>query len=225
MIRDGGTLRTTEIRTRERFADRWATNAYRPFATAGQLATAIRAKNATAPLGSLESTTLTPKQIRSPAFNNIVSMDGFVDAPLPDLAPDLVRTLLAETTFVSTYGTAWKASGTAKAFGPTGPAAGLSVVPARFDTGVLEVRETTCEKCHNQGGYFVGDLVPDAVLYGDIWGVDRIFSFYVFDPSRVDASGNENRVARPLLLQAGIIAQYNEARHPTSRYTFYRTPR
>jgi hypothetical protein len=154
-------------------------------------------------------------------------MSGSVDAPLPDLGDEaLVRDLLTNTPFVSAYGTSWKTVGNEHAFGPTGPAnTRLSIVPTRFDSGLLEVRESTCEKCHNQGGYFIGDLVPDAVLYGDIWGVDRIFSFYVFDPSRIEASGNENRVARPALRQSGVIAPYDATRHPSSLYTFYRTPR
>ena len=126
----------------------------------------------------------------------------------------------ATTPFVGAYGTVWKADGAQKAFGPTGPTAGLSVVPAGFDVGLLEVRESTCEKCHNQGGYFIGDLVDPAILYGDIWGVDRIFSFHPFEPSRIDASGAENRSVRAAFTQ--IVEAYDPAKHPSALYSFYR---
>ncbi len=230
MIRDGSALLTTEIRTRERFADSWATDAFRPFPTATTLAAAIKQKNAAwqdAPklrtlVSALEdTTTLTAKHLGSPSFADLVTLDGAVDAPLPAAGDDaLVRELLTTTTFVGSYGTAWKTAGAQKAFGPTGPASGLSVVPTQADLGLLEVRETTCQKCHNQGGYFIGDLVDQAILYGDIWGVDRIFSFHPFEPSRIDASGNENRSVRAGL--TGIVQPYDASKHPSSRYSFYR---
>jgi hypothetical protein len=232
MVRDGTSLRTTEIRTRERFKDAWATNVFRPFPTAGILAAAVKARRAdwqavpalATLVTSLEDmTTLSPKRLGSPAFNDMVVLQGSVDAALPAIGDDaLTRDLLTTTPFVSAYGTAWKASGAAKAFGPTGPASGLSVVPARFDSGLLEVRESTCSKCHDQGGWFIGSLVDDAVLYGDIWGVDRVFSFYPFDPSRIEASGNENRVVRPAFAQGGVFERYDAAKHAAERYTFYK---
>ena len=222
----------TEIRTRERFKDAWATNVFRPFPTAGILAAAIKGRRAdwqaTPALATLvtsleDMTTLTPKRLGSPAFDDMVVLQGSVDAPLPAIGDDaLTRDLLTSTAFVSAYGTAWKASGAAKAFGPTGPASGLSVVPARFDSGLLEVREKTCSKCHDQGGWFIGSLVDDAVLYGDVWGVDRIFSFYPFDPSRIEASGNENRVVRPAFAQGAVFERYDAAKHSAERYTFYK---
>jgi hypothetical protein len=232
MVRDGAALLTSEIRVRERFADSWATDLFRPFPTASTLAAAIKQKRpawqGTATLktlvGALEdNASLVAKKLDSPAFENLVSLQGFVDPPLPDTGDDaLVRDLLKSTTFVGAYGTAWKTSGTQHAFGPTGPAsaASLSVVPNRFDLGLLDVRETTCSKCHDQGGYFIGDLVDQAILYGDVWGVDRIFSFHPFEPSRIDASGNENRSVRAGL--TAIVKPYNAAQHPSTTYSFYR---
>ena len=230
MVRAGSSLVTTELRTRERFRDSWATDAFRPFPTATTLAAAIKQKRAawqgtpalSTLVSALEDTgTLTAKHLGAPAFSDLVTFDGAVDAPLPAAGDDaLVRDLLTATTFVGSYGTAWKTSaGGQRAFGPTGSAAGLSFVPHNADLGLLEVRETTCQKCHNQGGYFIGDLVDQAILYGDIWGVDRIFSFHPFEPSLIDASGNENRSVRSGL--QGIVKPYDPAVHPTSRYSFY----
>lgn len=230
MVKDGAALLTTEIRVRERQADKWSTNVFRPFPTAKTLTTAIKAKRPQwASNGALKAAvdglegapTLAPKHLDSPAFSNMVTIDGATDAPLPSLGDDaLVRELLTSTPFVSAYGTTWRTNGTLRAFGPTGPAQGLSIVPTRFDSGVLEVRESTCTKCHDQGGTFIGGLVDQAILYGDIWGVDRIFSFHPFVPSRIDASGAENRSVRPEL--AGVFERYDAAVH--AGYTFYRAP-
>ena len=230
MIRDGSALITSEIRVRERFSDSWATDAFRPFPTAGTLAAAIKRKKpawqGAANLKTLvtaleDSASLTAKQIDSPSFANLVTLQGTVDAPLPAAGDDaLVRDLLTTTTFVGAYGTAWKSSGAQRSFGATGPSSGLSVVPTKFDLGLLEVRESTCTKCHNQGGYFIGDLVDQAILYGDVWGTDRIFSFHPFEPSRIDASGNENRSVRAGL--TAIVEAYDAAKHPSNTYTFYR---
>ncbi len=230
LVRDGASLLTTEIRVRERFAEAWSTNLFRPFPTASVLAAAVKQKRPAwsstpalnALVGALENaSTLTPKRLDSPAFSNIVTLEGFVDAPLPQIGDDgLVRELLTTTTFVGAYGTSWKADGDKKAFGATGPASSLSVVPTHFDVGLLEVRESTCTKCHDQGGTFIGSLVDRAILYGDIWGVDRIFSFHPFEPSRIDASGNENRVVRAAL--APIVQRYDAAKHPAGTYSFYR---
>lgn len=232
-IRDGSALLTSEIRVRERFADRWATDVFRPFPTAATLAAAIKQKKpawqAAAPLSALVTALegaggLVAKQLDSPAFGNLVSLEGAVDAPLPEAGDDeLVRGLLKTTTFVGAYGTTWRSSGALRAFGATGPASGLSVVPTRFDLGLLEIREKTCQKCHDQGGYFIGDLVDQAILYGDVWGVDRIFSFHPFEPSRIDASGNENRSVRAAL--TAIVQPYDAAKHPSSVYSFYRPAR
>lgn len=231
MVRDGASLLTTEIRVRERFSDTWATNSFRPFPTAKIMSAAIKQRRPSwqssselsSLVAALENTaSLQSKRVGSPAFSELVSLDGFIDAPLPSANDDdLVRDLLKSTTFVGAYGTAWKQNGTQRSFGITGPASGsLSVVPSSFEAGLLEVRETTCEKCHNQGGYFIGDLVDQAVLYGDIWGVDRIFSFHPFDPARIDASGNENRSVRSEL--TSIVVPYDASKHPSSTYTFYR---
>ena len=232
MIKDGATLVTAEIRTRERFADKWATNAFRPFPTAKSLAEAVKVQkpgwegtpNLKTLVGALENTgSLTAKRLDSPAFANLVTLEGVVDAPLPDFGdPTLVKDLLTKTQFVASYGTTWKTNGTTKSFGFTGPASGLSIVPTNYDTGLLEVRETTCAKCHDQGGYVIADLVSEAVLYGDIWGVDRVFSFYPFDPTRIDASGNENRVVRPAFATAGLFEKYDAAKHPATLYSFFR---
>ena len=232
MIRDAaGGFVTTEIRVRERFADRWSTNAYRPFPTATSLSTAIKTArpgwaqqaNLAAIVAQLENNaTLTPKTLSSPAFNNMVTLSGAEDAALPDFADDtLVKELLTKTPFASAYGAIWKQQGDTKAFGAHGGSARFGVVADNFAGGLLEVREATCEKCHNQGGAFIGDLVPDAILYGDVWGTDRIFSFTPFEPSLVQGAGEDNRQVRAAFTTGGIVERFDPAKHPATLYKSY----
>jgi hypothetical protein len=230
MIRDGQALLTTEIRIRERFENSWSTNAFRPFPTAQGLAAAVKqrqpgwsAKPALANLiAKLETNaTVVHGESRSPAFDNMITLAGGVDEALPAFGDDdLVRDLLKTTTFTSAYGVKWKSTGDEHSFGATGPQVGLSIVPTRYQAGLLEVRESTCTKCHDQGGTFIGDLVSDAVLYGEVWGVDRIFSLHPFEPSRIDASGRENRSVRAGL--SSVFVSYDASVH--GDYTFYRAP-
>ena len=232
MIRDGSSLVTSELRTRERFAGNWATDAFRPFPTASTLAAAIKQKKAAwqdapnlkALVGALEDTgTLTAKHRDSPAFSNLVTFDGAIDAPLPAVGDDaLVRDLLTTTTFVGSYGTAWKTAGGGglRAFGPTGPATGLSIVPHQADLGLLEVRETTCHKCHDQGG--TSSATSSIRRSSTATSGASIASSRSTRSSLrcIDASGNENRSVRSGL--TGIVKPYDAATHPSSRYSFYR---
>lgn len=231
-VRDpAGALVTTEIRVRERYADRWATNAFRPFPTSQSLSVAIkklRPNWATVPALAAAVTqienqqSITAKTLSSPAFNNLVTLQGAEDAPLPDLADNtLVKELLTKTTFVSSYGEAWKQSGNLTAFGARGNTAAFGIVADRSNTGPFEVRETTCDKCHNQGGTFIADIVPQAILYGDVWGNDRIFSFHPFEPSLIQGAGDENRQVRAAFTQAGLVERYDATKHPPTLYKAY----
>jgi hypothetical protein len=55
------------------------------------------------------------------------------------------------------------------------------------------------------------DFEPATVLYGDLWGVDRIFSFVPFDQSRYDIFDNDNRQVRPDFVADGMVVRYDPA--------------
>ncbi len=227
MVKDSaGALHTVELRTRTRFLDGWAANSYRPFATATGLAAAIKAKRSnwasTASLklvvDSLENNaTLQAKSKGSPDFNNIVELEGATDT-LPDFGDEsLVRELLTETAFVSAYGEAWKTSGNLKNYMPT-TSAKFSIVPTNNFAGMIEVSDKSCMRCHQDAGRIINDFEPQAVLYGDIWGSDKIFSFHPYDQTRIGGAGQENRAVRPGFASGGIVQRYEQGKHPSDLY-------
>ncbi len=225
-LEDAGELYPVEVRTRRRYLTGWAVNAYRPFPTAIHLAEAIRREapswSSDAALSALvehleRADTIAAKTLRSPDFNDVFVTSGFEDVlpPLGDAA--LVKHLLTTTTFVSAYGQTWKSDGTDSAvFATTNEA--FSVVPAHSDIAVLEVRESSCVRCHQEAGRAIDDFEPEAILYGDIWGEDRIFSFHPWDQDRYVEFNSDNRRVRPLFDDHGVVARLDPSVHSNDVY-------
>jgi hypothetical protein len=219
-----GALLPSEIRTRTRWIDGWAVNVFRPFPTAASLSARIKALRpgyATSPAlaaviahladpGTLEPVTLT-----SPAFGNLFTASGAIDT-LPDLGDDaLVRELLRTTPFVSAYQETWQTKGAQRTYAASTKAK-LSIVPDGYEAGLLPVNETSCASCHRDAGRAIDDFEPQAILYGDIWGQDRIFSFHPWDQSRYASFNNENRAVRPGFGE--IVVPRDPAKHPGDLY-------
>ncbi len=226
-VRDAaGGLHPSELRTRMRYLDGWAVNAFRPFPTAKSLANAIKAKRpqwqSSATLKSavdqLEGTApLEARSLSSPGFNNVFSVSGSLDV-LPDLGDEaLVKELLDTTTFVSAYGTTWRTSGSAQTFAAS-TRASFSIVPNDYEAGLLAVNEQSCTQCHKEAGRAIDDFEPQAVLYGDIWGEDQIFSFHPWDQSRYPQFNNENRSLRPIFAQSGVVERFDATKHSADSY-------
>ncbi|MEQ8275568.1 MAG: hypothetical protein RMA76_33500 [Deltaproteobacteria bacterium] len=227
-LEESDELYPVEVRTRQRYLTGWATNAYRPFPAATQLADAIKREapswasdaQLSALVAHLERPdTLAAKTLRSPDFNDIFVTSGFEDVLPPVGDAELVKHLLTTTTFKSAYGLPWKIDGTNAAFYATTNET-FSVVPADSDIALLEVRESSCVRCHQEAGRPIDDFEPEAILYGDIWGEDRIFSFHPWDQDRYVEFNTENRRVRPLFDDHGIVARLDRAKHPD---TIYRT--
>lgn len=221
-----GELYLTELRTRERHLTGWATNIFRPFANARQLASAIEKRRPQyANLPQLQrviqalrgSEPLTPFQSPSTAFKGTFSQSGFVHE-LPDFGDEpLVKELLRESTFVSVYEEPWKRVGNQRTFAATTKSE-FSVVPNHNFTGILEVNEQSCSRCHTDAQRPVMDFVPNAILYGDIWGSDQIFSFHLFNQDRYNLDGNENRSLRPAFIESGMVQAYDQSIHQDHNY-------
>ncbi len=221
-----GQLLPTELRTRERQLVGWSTNVYRPFSNAAALSIAIKQRrpnwqqldNLNRVIQSLESdASLKPLRMNSDGFPGTFRAEGFQDE-LPDFGDEeLVKELLRNTPFVSVYGEAWKESGERRAFAPTSTAR-LSIVPNQYEAGILEMRDNSCQRCHQDAQRRVEDFAPAAILYGDIWGSDDIFSFHPFDQRRYSADGNENRSVRPEFASSGMVQPYDPKRHTDSHY-------
>lgn len=226
-IKDGDGLLPSEIRTRKRFTSGWGMNIFRPFPTAQSLADAVKRRRpgwiSSAKLAALvdfleDNTTLVPKRLSATsAFSSTFHQDGWLD-PLPDFGDQqLVRELLTTTPFASAYDTAWKINGTKVAYAPT-TASSFSIVPNNYEVGVIQVTDDSCMRCHREAGRLVSEFNSDLYLYGELWGMDGIFSFHPYDESefsRLRHSGNgidgyyDNRKINPVLSRAGIFRMQN----------------
>lgn len=227
MVVDGDNWLPSEVRTRERFAGGWATNAFRPFVEASALSTTIKQKrpswasSSLAPLvQQLDGTAnLTPKTLTAVGAPGTFDQTGVLDI-LPDFGdPSLVRELLTTTLFVSAYGSAWRTGAGGTAYAPSAASA-PSITPTSTTHGLIEVRETSCMRCHKDAGRNLTDFYFELSLYGEIWGKDAIFTFHPFDErkySSLDDATNgtpvDNRAINPLLAQNGMVEMYNASKH------------
>jgi hypothetical protein len=236
LLDDNGSYLATEVRIRKRYKDGWATNVFRPFATAASLSAAIKAarpewksKDNLARMvehledtSTLKSSRMVGKAELAKAFDATAGVDQL--PPFNDAA--LVRELLTKTPFSSVYGSVWKEGQGQKSFAPTTTEA-LSIVPNNYQAHVLAVEENTCHKCHQDAGKKVSDYYDGLYLYGEVWGKDGIFSFHPFDESefkKLRQNGNgvdgyyDNRKLNPVLKDMGIFENYDAAKHNTARY-------
>jgi len=216
-IRDGGRILPTEIRTRTKYPDGWAMNAYRPFPQATELIAAIkrhRPKWDTNPtLRSLvthleNADSLTPARLSAQAaLAPTFQQEGFLDI-LPDFGDDaLVRELLTTTTFRSAYDTAWKQNGAQKTFAASTKSR-LSIVPTNYTAGLIQVTDDSCMRCHQETNRLVSEFYPALYLYGELWGMDGIFSFHPYDESRypeLRLNMVDNRYLNPKLQGAKVF--------------------
>jgi len=229
-----GNLITSEIRVRERYLSGWATNVYRPFPTASSLVDAVkRARpnwqadgNLTGLVTQLQNNgSLTPASLKPnttdgallPLLSQVFSQDGSLDI-LPAFGDDaLVHELLTTTPFVTAYRQPWKENGGQSTYAAS-TAESFSIVPQNYKGGLIEVSDDSCHRCHRDAQRAISDFADDAVLYGDIWGADQIFSFHIFDQSRYNGAGDENRAVNPAFAASGIVEQFDQARHPANLY-------
>jgi len=235
-INNNGELLATEVRTRKRYKDGWATNTFRPFPTAKSLSAAIKANrsdwssqpnlvrmlNHLDNTSSLKSEIVTGKAELAKAFRQEAGVDqlpAFED-------PTLIRELLTKTSFVTTYGKVWKEGNGVKSFAPTTKER-ISIVPSNYQAHFLEVSDDSCVRCHKDAGKRVSDYYSGLYLYGEVWGKDGIFSFHPFDESeyrKIRQTGRDvdnyydNRKINPTLRDMGVFERYDAAKHNTAQY-------
>lgn len=216
-IKDGGNLLPMEIRTRTRYPAGWSMNAWRPFPRATDLARAIQQlrpnwssqPNLRGMVEFLENeTTLKPARLAAKAaLAPIFQQDGYLDV-LPDFGDDeLVRELLTTTVFRSSYGVWWKANGSQRTFAASTKSR-LSIVPTNYTAGVIEVTDESCLRCHKETNRLVSEFYGALYLYGELWGMDGIFSFHPYDESHYPElryNMIDNRYLNPKLKQAKIF--------------------
>jgi len=215
---------TFEIRTREREADDWGVEIYRPFPTASSLAEGIRTlrpswgseptlRDAVARLESpkaLVSQNLTDRRLH-PGF--VLNVNEAVDE-LPALDSKLVAELLLAATFEPASAEFWRhGSNGQAAFAPT-VRQGFSIVPVNYDAAFLGNSRESCINCHRNTG--AQSVRFDPTWSGHIRGSDGIFSFH---PVSLDSINQTPPRLRRELVEAGIIARFDPAIHPESVYS------
>jgi hypothetical protein len=204
-----------EFRTRERYIEGWSTDVFRPYTTSKSLVNAIKKlrpnwasqDDLKTLVSHLENNnTLKKMVLKSKPYAKIFrGLEGGQDTLPPISDPKLVTELLNFKTFESQTGIAWKKSGDLESYAPTTQAE-YHIVPKNYTAGFIAVNEVSCGRCHVETGRRVGDLDGDVVLYGEMWGEDRIFSWHLFEPTRkMYATFDQTRKINSLLVKAKLV--------------------
>lgn len=213
-----GGLHVYEIRTRKRYSDGWEVNAFRPFLAAHELADAVVRKRPnwesvprlkTAVDALRNPATLTAKRLSSQYYGpTFEAVDGALDV-VPDFGDvQLVKELLAEATFRSAEGKVWKRSADKETYAASTSAA-FNVVPKDYQGGLFPVNEVACNRCHQDTGRQIGEFSFNSLLYGEIWGEDRIFTWHLFDESgNFNGAFHNNRVMNRKFEASGLVVPY-----------------
>ncbi len=209
-----------EIRTRTRYSGGWSPGVFRPFATAVDLAAAVkqlrRDWESSPKLRKyvehlLNPATLISNRWESKPFGAVFPvMNGALD-PLPDPGdPVLIENLLTTTPFVSTEGTIWKENGTLETYAP-GSTSESNIVPKNYEMGMVAVNEVSCKRCHSETSRKLHTFAPEIQLYGEVWGEDQTFTWHLFEPKKESFSTwddeDGSRTANPRLVKAKLITE------------------
>ena len=159
--------------------------------------------------------TLADKQPAKRTFSQSMGVDA-----LPEIQDQkLVNQLLTGTEFRSTSGEVWRQSPSGVKTYAAATASKFNIVPAGYDAGFVQVDRTSCTRCHNSVLKPVSDFNPGRDWYGHIRGSDGIFSFHPFSPETVSGNGIGGGVQmRTSFEKAGVIAKYDQAKHPAAIY-------
>jgi hypothetical protein len=236
LVDTSGTWYPFEIRVRIREADHWRSDAFRPFPTAGDLATALDQAVAanpawqTADVAALAAHARTSATVVAESLGSTRFASAFPSTPgakdvLPGLAdPAILKHLLMEVPYRSAKGTPWKRAGSLVTHAAT-TQAGFHIVPRDYDGGHFEVSDDSCNRCHQDAGRPFRDWYPNVIAYGELWGGDDSFTWHPFETANfVDASGAvrnfnyDNRRIRADFTAGGVIVRYVPAQHPATTW-------
>lgn len=217
----GGSPLVFEIRARIRQRDYWDISVYRPFPRCDDLAAELTRRGvepaAVAELRAPAVLTTVDHSDRAnrtrPAFRGLAAVAWMPRLPVP-----LVADLLRETAFRDATGAAWATSGAIECYAPTTDTAG-QLVPVRYAGTIVGTDTDSCARCHDGVAKHARHFDAARGWYGHVRGDDGIFSFHPIDPSRISRNGATipptlNRE----LVEAGIVAAYDPARHPGEIY-------
>ncbi len=209
-----------EVRVRNRVADGWRIEVYRPFREPAELADRIVALRPNWSTDATLSAAVARLRTANPPMKTRLVTDrrehrstsayqatGAVD-PLPSLGDDkLVVKLLTSTTFEPVSGGWWReaADGT-KCFAPT-TEANFHVVPAGYRGDVVAMETADCMRCHQNTNRLVRKFDMNSEWYGQVMGSDGIFSLNPFAPQSI---------------KAGLFAAFDAGKHGRKHYVAFR---
>lgn len=211
-----------EIRTRTRQIDKWVSNVYRPFPTSADLLNALKQQPQSADVVAL-SEHLKTKELSKPVMVADTQPDREVfrqmksEDYLPPLNDIIVIKLLRSTTFSSALGTTWRGSGEYAPHAPTTNSE-FHIVPKDYKGGHIEVSSKSCMRCHSGTNLHVDEFDVRRDWYGRVRGSDGIFSFHIFDNDDIKFKNVKDFRFNKKLIDAGIIAEYNQSIHDKSIY-------
>jgi hypothetical protein len=223
LVRDGSSKSewyVHEVRTRVREINRWRTDIFRPFPRAADFAAAIKKHRSNWQETDLkelvahleDNTNLMPAKMETKSYAKVIpNFNGYYDKLPATKDHALIRSLLKKTVFKSAMNAEWKRSGDKVTFAPATDA-NFHIVPKHHIAGLLENTEKSCAQCHNRTGQPLGQLDRRAVLYGEIWGEDQIFTWHPFKPiTEIYSVSDGSRVVHPKLQEAGLLLQKKPA--------------
>jgi hypothetical protein len=205
-----------EIRARVRQTTEWASSVWRPYTTAVELASAIKAKRPNWQSTDLKAlvdhlldqSTLKPHILDTGVYSAVEpSFVGSLDI-LPGTSDSaLIKSLLKAPEYFSANGKSWKENGGLKTFAAS-TSADFHIVPKGYEGGMLEVSNAACARCHQHVSRPLKDLDSRIVLYGEFWGEDQVFTWHPFE---IDASSfttsDGNRSLNKRMISAGLILE------------------
>lgn len=216
-----GNFHTFEIRTRKRYSDGWLPNVFRPFRSATEMADVITtlrpnwaaSKNLNAVVTHLRnnSTLVAHKWSSVPYAKAFEAINGALDL-VPEIEElDLVKDLLSKYPFKSMEGAVWKRNSAGlETYAPSSTST-FNIVPKGYEMGMVAVNEDSCNRCHIQTSHPLGDFDAELLLYGEVWGEDRIFTWHLFEPnSHIYQTWDDtdtSRVVNPFLVKAGLVVK------------------
>lgn len=215
-----------EIRTRQRYIDKWEMDVFRPFQTNKELAKRLQ---------ELGRTDLAKEVSDHPKFVKWRLADGekrqriFVQEATLDYLPefndkDLVAKLLTSSPFYSSTGIPWRwnSEGQTVSHAPFTKET-FSIIPANYLGGMVGLSNESCTRCHQTTLHHVNEFTNNPFdgreWYGRIKGSDGIFSFNPFDPSCISGTGFNLKVAyNQKLINSGHIAHFDPTIHVNTMY-------
>jgi len=227
-LRDSrGQMHTFEVRLRVREETFWDIEILRPFPTAKDLADRLEAMDPekyAADIALLrDHRTVVAKRMNDPLHRRSgFDVQAGTNLTPASLSEQVSADLLDSTRFKSAVGAAWKQHpdfDNLVSFAPTGRY-DFNIVPPNYEGTFMGTDTDSCKRCHEHTLKHVDVFDNQRDWYGRVRGSDQIFTWHPIDPGSIAYNGGTIPARlRQSFVQAGIVEQFDPAKHPKDRYT------